>query len=156
MSGCISPLQLIPSSGDGYTLYTTNAANSSLIVRTKNDPFTFCSQAQPDVAYDHDNSFSFSLAVLNDADNTDSSKGVNEVGLGGLSTNVLLTRETFYRTCEFIANSRLTEQQKLDLFNNVLDTVKTINSQSLGTGTSSEAAIKATNNVTPVTPAINN
>lgn len=153
LSACVSPLELTHTKTDSYNLYTTTAANSSLIIRNKNDSYTFCSEPQPDAAYDHDNSLSFSLALLKNADNTDDSRGINEVGLGGLSTNVLLTRETFYRSCEFMANNNLTAQQRLDLFNNVLDTVKTINSQNLGTGTTSQAGVKATNNVTPVPPA---
>jgi len=152
LSGCLSPLQLVHTKANGYDLYTSTAAQSSIVIRNKNDKFSFCSEPQPDAAYDNDNSLSLSLAVLNKTDNTNDSNGVNEVGLGGLSTNVLLTRETFYRTCEFIANNNLTEQQKVTLFNQVLDTVKAINSQSLGTGTASQADIKTTNNVTPVSP----
>jgi hypothetical protein len=45
-----------------------------------------------------------------------------------------LTREIFYRTCEFISNSRLSEDSKLELFKVSLQSVVDINNSDFGTG----------------------
>jgi len=142
ISACTTPLGVKHIHTDGYHLYTSTAANSSLVIRDKNDAYNFCSEPSPDVAVDENTSVSFDVSVVDSNDNSNESEGINEVGLGGRSANVLITRETFYRTCEFISNSNLSDQQKLDLYKQTLKTIADINNQNLGTGTTDNSAVQ--------------
>lgn len=152
LSGCASQLKIPPTLGDGYSLYSRTAATSNLIIMQKNGPYIFCSEPEPDAVYEQDNGLSFSLALVKTSDNSNLSEQSQEIGLGGISSNVLLTRETFYRACEFLANTNLSNEQKLSLFNNTLDTIKSINTQSLGNGTQNQTPV-STAPVNQVTPA---
>mgnify|MGYP006274972887 CR=1 FL=1 len=130
----------------GYQIYSTTAANRIVTIRDKNDPRIFCTEPAPDVALDEDESFGFNLNLLTFGDSVDEggSEGFAEAGLGGRSTNVLLTREIFYRTCEMMGNVALSDDAMVDLFGKSLDAIVEINKQNLGTGTQNTAGANFT------------
>jgi hypothetical protein len=55
--------------------------------------------------------------------------------------NVLLTREIFYRTYEFISNRRLSEDSKLELFKVSLQSVVDLNNSDFGKGSAIQKVI---------------
>lgn len=122
-------------------IYGTTAGIRGIILRNSKSNLTYCAEPQPDSAVNETEGEKIGATQDgNDSESEGMSETVTESSLGGRSVNVMLTREIFYRTCEFSANSNLSDSDKLALFNASLQAIIKINSQNFGNGTNSEAA----------------
>lgn len=141
LSACASPLSTFHGKGEGYDVYAASASTRYAFIRSGAQTKSICSEPAPDVATDENGDISLSLALINSKDRNKDKLGIDEVSLGGRSVNVLLTREIFFRTCEFLANNSLTDEQALALFNNTLNTIVTINKLDFGRGSINAATL---------------
>ncbi|MCH2450393.1 MAG: hypothetical protein MK198_09640 [Gracilimonas sp.] len=142
--------------GDGF--YTTSAATKSTIVREKNDQQIICSEPAPDATFNEQDNASLGLSLLHIGDKTNEavSEGETEGGLGGRSVNVLLTREMYYRMCEFFANTNLDDSLKVQIYDQTLAYILKLNETNFGIGTgsgSTSQGIFNENNSLPGIPA---
>lgn len=126
-TACISPPNIKYTKGESYGLLTTTSAESSIVIFDKDNTFVFCSEPASDVSVNTQDALSLFGTIAGAKDSTSDSMGIKESELLGRTSNVLLTREILYRTCEFISNGDLSEQQKMDVFIKALDSVASIN-----------------------------
>jgi hypothetical protein len=144
----IRPLEVkyqgIKSSG----FYSTSAATKSSVVRQVNDNLIVCSEPAPDATYDEEANASLDLDLftIGNKDSEGSSEGEVEAGLGGRSVNVLLTREMYYRMCEFFANTNMPDSLKVEIYKTTLQSIVGLNSQNFGTGTSGNSSFQGSFN----------
>ena len=142
LAACASPDPLAVNlhRGQNLTLHSTTAAVSSTVVRAVGDNRIICAQPQPDASISESEgaSVSIALAKVSGDEQASEQSGENENSLGGRDPNVLITRELLFRQCEFLGNSNLTDQQKIDLYNATLSAIVTINQAALGDGTEVE------------------
>jgi hypothetical protein len=130
------------SQNNDIEIYGTTAGIRGIMLQKNNSNSTYCAEPQPDAAVSE--SMSENVGVSQGeagSENEGASESVGETSLGGRSVNVLLTREIFYRTCEFISNSRLSEDSKLALFKVSLQSVVDLNNSDFGTGSAIQKTI---------------
>lgn len=130
LTACISPPNIKYTKGESFDLLTTTSAESSIVIFDKDNTFVFCSEPTSNISINSGDSLSLSGTVGGTKDSASGSIGATESAPLGSTSNVLLTREILYRTCEFISNSSLSEKEKLDLFIKALDSVTSINNGS--------------------------
>lgn len=109
---------------DGIKLVSSTAASSSFLVSKKESIYSFCQQPTPDVGFDSSEASNFSISLVgsgSDSEGTESS--VSDPELIGRTPTVLMTRELFYRLCEFSKNTNLKQADAITLYNKTLDTV---------------------------------
>jgi len=141
------PIMLRVNQGTDITALTAGAGTRAILVRTDTGRPYICDDPGPDAALNEfaDAGFSFSLVKVGDTGDGQNSDSIGEAGLGGRSPNVLITREVFYRFCEFAGNTTLTDDQRIALYQATLDAVVSINQTNLGNGSAdtSSSAIDA-------------
>ena len=121
-------------------LYGTTAGIRGIIMRKSSSDSVYCAEPQPDAGVSE--SLSENVAVSQAEAGNESEGGSESVGessLGGRSVNVLLTREIFYRTCEFLSNVNLSEDEKLAVFKASLQSVIDLNNTNFGNGSASQS-----------------
>lgn len=113
-------------------------SRSSLSAQTLRDPQKLqklCLGRGPDTAYEHSDSGGLSLSLVSspsqNSEASDFQDNAGEEELTGRTPAVLMTREIFYRACEFSTNYKLTKSEATQIFHAALDTV--------GTGWSNES-----------------
>lgn len=147
LSACssIQPLEVKFKPIKDYGIYSTSAATKSTIIRNKNDQQIVCSEPSPDATFNEQDkeSLGFSLLHIGDKTTEGLSEGETEGGLGGRSVNVLLTREMYFRMCEFFANSNLPDSMKIKIYNATLASILKLNTTDFGTGTGSGSTTQA-------------
>lgn len=141
----IQPLEVKFQKIEGNGFYSTSAATKSTIVRDLNDRRIICSQPAPDATFNEQDNASFGFSLLHIGDKTSEavSEGETEGGLGGRSVNVLLTREMYYRMCEFFANTNLSDSLKVQIYDQTLQSILKLNATNFGTGTGSGSTSQA-------------
>ena len=107
------------------TIISNTASLSHVFVRDETTPTITCTRPQPDAAFDQGEAadISVSLVSLGGEDAGAEEEEAEEVEMADRTPAVLMTRELFYRACEFSLNFRLTKQEALDLYNKTLDAV---------------------------------
>lgn len=140
----IRPLEVKYQGLEGSGFYSTSAATKSSIVRQTNDNLIVCSEPAPDATYNEEANTALDLDMLTigNKDSEGASEGEAEASLGGRSVNVLLTREMYFRMCEFFANTNISDSLKVEIYKTTLQTIMGINNQNFGTGTSSGAKVQ--------------
>ena len=136
------PLEVKYQSIEGSGFYSTSAATKSSIVRQKGDNNIVCAEPAPDATFDMEDNSSLDMSLMNignkEAEGTSDSEV--EAGLGGRSVNVLLTREMYFRMCEFFANTNIQDSLKIEIYKMTLQSIIGINNQNFGTGTQGNSA----------------
>jgi len=142
VTGCSSwnPLeiqQVVDKKESQVTFYGSTAAVRNVVVRNKDGNRVVCAEPMPDTAFDEEEEadWDFSFISLGGDEKGEEQSGAVEAGLGGRSSNVLITREILFRYCEFLGNGNYSNEEKIGLFKTVLTSVVTINQKNLGTGT---------------------
>jgi hypothetical protein len=101
-----------------------DASTTLLIAGSKETPFNICSQPAPDAVrsenVSEDMSFSF-ISIGSQAQDAKAADSSDEEEMVGRTPAVLLSREMFYRLCEFFHNVDLSTDQKIDLYKATLD-----------------------------------
>ena len=110
-------------------IISDTAGLSHTIVRYKESDIRTCAEPAPDAAFNQADTgnLSFSLISVGGGGQTDGagdSETSAETEMAGRTPAVLLSRELFFRTCEFSQNHELNKAEALTLFNRTLDIVE--------------------------------
>lgn len=146
LSGCsINPAGLhhAQSENNDIEVYGTSAGIRGILLRKKSSATVYCAEPQPDATVNESLSENVSISQATAGNESEGvSESESEKSLGGRSVNVLITREIFYRTCEFLANTELKDDDKLKVFTTSLQSIIDLNRTNLGVGTNSELNIE--------------
>tara|TARA_B100000676_G_C18027683_1_gene816635 strand:+ start:1237 stop:1797 length:561 start_codon:yes stop_codon:yes gene_type:complete len=129
LSGCASlyePTARVADIAPNTRISGTSAITHTFISDDSSNYIT-CALPPPDAAFDQSEAGDISLSLVDLSDGTDSgdeSENSAEVEMAGRTPTVLLSRELFFRTCEFSHNYDLTKEESLVLYNKILDTIK--------------------------------
>lgn len=83
-----------------------------------------CTSPSPDTGFSENSDIDFSLNILqlsNTGESSEAYEGRDEIELSGRTPSLLITRELFYRACEFSKNFALDKEQALALYMATLD-----------------------------------
>lgn len=140
LSGCISSPTVLyhaQSVDKDIEIYATTAGVRGILLRKKSSVSLYCAEPQPDASVSESLSENVSASQAATGNESEgASETANENSLGGRSVNVLITREIFYRTSEFLVNTQLDDDAKLHVFKTSLESIISLNSGNLGVGTS--------------------
>ncbi len=129
------------SENNDIEVYSTTAGMRGILLRKKSSETVYCAEPQPDASVSESLSENISASQASTANESEgASESESEKSLGGRSVNVLITREIFYRTCEFLANTQLGDEAKLKVFRASLQTIIDINTTDLGSGTNNQSS----------------
>ena len=78
-----------------------------------------CTMPQPDATFSVTTEEGLGLSIGSE----EATVGSSEAEMVGRTPTVLMSRELFFRTCEFAVNYNLSKKEATDLFNKTLDTV---------------------------------
>jgi hypothetical protein len=105
------------------------ASTSLLIAGAKDAKFNICAQPAPDAARSETMSEDLNISLISMGAQSQESRGgasVDEQEMIGRTPSVLLSREMFYRLCEFMHNVDLSNSEKIELYKATLDAVTRI------------------------------
>lgn len=107
------------------TAFSNTASLSHMVIRDSKTDLITCTQPQPDAAFDQGESadVSVSLISLGGDEQGGEEEGSEEVEMAGRTPALLMTRELFYRVCEFSQNYKLDKKEAMELFNKTMDSV---------------------------------
>ena len=120
---------------------STPASSANVFVLNKNTDFMICTEPQPDVGFSQSESGKIGATIAGNADSIGMSEGSQENSLGGRSPSVLMSREMFFRVCEFSRNYNLTKEEALQLFLKAMDASSDHFMAEAGAGTAAEQAV---------------
>lgn len=107
------------------TALSHTSSLTSIYVRDGKSHYITCTQPPPDTAFDTGESanMAISLISLQGGDSGGESADAEEAEMAGRTPAVLMTRELFFRACEFSQNYGLGKDEALALYQKTLDTV---------------------------------
>ena len=111
-----------------------------------------CTMPQPDATFSVTTEEGMGLSIGSE----EAPMGSSEAEMVGRTPTVLMSRELFFRTCEFAVNYNLSKKEATDLFNKTLDTVISLatiqaNKTTITVGDSDATATANTDGVTSTT-----
>lgn len=127
LNGCASMESPKPMQTDltNHHILTTTSGQGQIYVMSRNNDHYLCSLPQPDSAFDQKDGGNVDLSLISTS--SDRSATTNEdseeVELAGRTPAVLMTRELFFRACEFSSNYQLTKDEAKSLYLKTLDGV---------------------------------
>ncbi len=130
VAGCSSSLyepkpQMMPLKSDNVLSYPPSISHTFIYTR-KNDWIT-CTTPAPDATFTQaeEGDVSFSLVTIGGGNDKGGAEAENsgEDEMAGRSPAVLLTRELFFRLCEFSRNYQLEKNEAIELYKSTLQTV---------------------------------
>ena len=109
----------------GDTAISNTASLSHTFVRAPKSALFTCSQPYPDAAFDQGEAadIDISLISLGGDEGGGEEEDSEEAEMAGRTPTVLMTRELFYRACEYSHNFKLDKKEALTLYNKTLDAV---------------------------------
>ncbi|MDF2180341.1 hypothetical protein P2G88_18950 [Aliiglaciecola sp. CAU 1673] len=127
LSGCTSLEYPEPkqSTLDNNHVLTTTSGQGQIYVMQRDNNHYLCSLPQPDAAFDQKDGGNIDVSLIS----TGGEKGAStdedseEVELAGRTPTVLMTRELFFRACEFSSNYQLSKDEAKALYMKTLDGV---------------------------------
>ena len=113
---------------DGWIISGT-ASLSHTLIRNRNAPAVVCAEPPPDAAFDQGSAADLNISLISlggrgQNDSGGESESAQEVEMAGRTPAVLLSRELFYRACEFSQNYGLDKAEAIKLYNRTLDIVE--------------------------------
>jgi len=127
MSGCATVEYPEPNQSTltNNHILTTTSGQGQIYVMTRDNNHYLCSLPQPDSAFDQTDggNLDFSLISTGGDKSATSNEDSEEVELAGRTPTVLMTRELFFRACEFSSNYQLTKDEAKALYMKTLDGV---------------------------------
>jgi len=109
---------------DGSHVVTITGALSQSFVRDGKSSLIICSQPMPDAAFDQTERGSVSMTIPGmGSEGGSETEGSNDVEMAGRTPAVLITREMFFRACEFSSNFNLSPEDATKVYLQTLDTV---------------------------------
>lgn len=136
------------------TVITSTASTTNTLVLDRNTSFITCTAPAPDATFSQGETGSVSAAAVGSSDGVTAGETSSAAGLPGRSPAVLMTRELFFRSCEFSRNYNLTKSEAYDLYVKTLDVASTGWSREAGNTTVSigESQTADVTNQTVLTP----
>jgi len=112
------------------SIISFTASLSHTLVQSDQFKYRTCSQPPPDAAFQQGESGDVNVSIVSvggggETDGADESSDSNEVEMAGRTPAVLITRELFFRACEFSHNHALSKEEAIALYNKTLDAVST-------------------------------
>lgn len=105
-------------------ILTTTSGQGQIYVLSRDNNHYMCSLPQPDSSFDQKDGDSFELSLVSVKDKQVSdSEDSEEVELAGRTPAVLISRELFFRACEFSSNYQLTKDEAKALYMKTLEGV---------------------------------
>lgn len=126
LSGCSAMEYPTPRASDlvNAHILTTTSGQGQIYVLAKNNNHYLCSLPKPDSTFNQKESGGLNVSLINtQGESTDISEGSNENELTGRTPTVLMTRELFFRACEFSTNFQLNKDEAKQLYLKTLDGV---------------------------------
>ena len=125
VASCANLYEPVPLISDlkEQSVVSSTSSLSYMVVRRSNSNLIICTQPQPDSAFDQGEAADFSLLSLGGSDQVGEDSSSDEVEMAGRTPALLMTRELFYRACEFSENQKLTKEEALALYSKTLDAV---------------------------------
>ncbi len=126
LGGCASMEYPVPSQStiNNNQIMTTTSGQGQIYVLSRDNNHYLCSLPHPDSSYDQKDGGSFELSLVSVKDKQVSdSEDSEEVELAGRTPAVLISRELFFRACEFSSNYQLTKEEAKALYMKTLDGV---------------------------------
>jgi hypothetical protein len=127
LSGCTtieypSPKQ---STLDNNHILTTTSGQGQIYVMTRNNDHYLCSLPQPDSAFDQKDGGNVDVSLISIGGDKEASsvEDSEEVELAGRTPALLMTRELFFRACEFSSNYQLNKEEAKSLYLKTLEGV---------------------------------
>jgi len=114
---------------------SNSAALSNTFILDRKTPFVTCSQGQPDAGFNQAEEGDLSISLISFGGGSDSGAAAetsSESELIGRTPTVLITRELFFRLCEFSRNYGLDKKEAKELYQTTLETVKSVWSTEAG------------------------
>lgn len=108
------------------TMVTRTSSITHTYVLDRNSKYFTCTEPLPDAAFSQGESGSTSISILNfgsSPEKASESDNSEELEMTGRTPGVLMTRELFFRLCEFSRNYRLTKEEAKAMYLKTLDTV---------------------------------
>ncbi|MDX1738574.1 MAG: hypothetical protein R3261_10070 [Alphaproteobacteria bacterium] len=104
---------------------SSTASLSHLVVQDRESSLVTCSHPQPDAAFEQSESGSFSIALVSTGNDEKGGEEENsgEAEMAGRTPAVLISRELFFRACEFSQNYKLNKDEAIALYNKTLESV---------------------------------
>ncbi len=106
---------------------SSTASISNTFILDRKTPFVTCSQGQPDAAFNQGEEGDVSFSLINFGGGSDSgaeAEKSEETEMVGRTPAVLLTRELFFRLCEFSRNYGLDKEEAKAFFQKTIDIVQ--------------------------------
>jgi hypothetical protein len=126
-SNLYEPTPQITKAEDRTIVSNTASLSHVIIYNQKNSEYS-CTHPAPDAAFNQAEAGDIDISLVSvggggDSDSTGESDNSEETELAGRTPAVLITRELFYRLCEFSKNQNLTKDEAKDLYNKTLSAV---------------------------------
>ncbi|GLX79042.1 hypothetical protein tinsulaeT_23820 [Thalassotalea insulae] len=129
LSGCTSLEFPTPkqSTLENNHILTTTSGQGQIYVMKRDNNHYLCSLPQPDSAFDQKDGGNIDLSLISTGGDKSASTAEDseEVELAGRTPTVLITRELFFRACEFSSNYKLSKDEAKTLYMKTLDGVLT-------------------------------
>ncbi|WMN60355.1 hypothetical protein NI389_02780 [Pseudoalteromonas xiamenensis] len=126
LAGCSSMEYPVPlkTTLDNNHILTTTSGQGQIYVLTPESNYYLCSLPQPDSAFDQKDDGDLTISLINtQGEGSDIDESSEEVELAGRTPAVLLTRELFFRACEFSSNYKLTKEEAKLIYMKTLEGV---------------------------------
>lgn len=98
------------------TVITSTASTTSTLVLDRNTDYVTCTAPAPDATFGQSEQANLSAALAAGTDTVSGTESTTSTVMPGRTPAVLMTRELFYRACEFSRNYRLTKAEAYDLY----------------------------------------
>lgn len=126
ITGCSSLEYPVPQKTNlenSHILTTTSGQGQIYVLSPESDHY-LCSLPQPDSAFDQKDNGDLTISLVNtQGEGSDIDESSEEVELAGRTPAVLLTRELFFRACEFSSNYKLSKDEAKEIYLKTLDGV---------------------------------
>ncbi len=130
LAGCTEfyePSPKVTKVQDTWIISGTAALSDTFVHSAKSTSYS-CSEPPPDSAFNQGDSADLNFSILavggsGDSSSDGTSESSEETELAGRTPTVLMSRELFFRACEFSHNYKLTKEEALTLYNKTLDIV---------------------------------
>ncbi len=127
LSGCalIESPEPTQSTLSNNHILTTTSGQGQIYVMTRDNNHYLCSLPQPDSAFDQKDGGNVDVSLISTSGDKSATtdEDSEEVELAGRTPAVLMTRELFFRACEFSSNYQLTKDEAKALYMKTLDGV---------------------------------
>lgn len=127
LSGCTSLEYPVPkqSTLDNNHILTTTSGQGQIYVMQRDNNHYLCSLPHPDAAFDQKDGGNIDISLISTGGErgAGTNEDSEEVELAGRTPSVLMTRELFFRACEFSSNYQLSKDEAKALYMKTLDGV---------------------------------